>query len=118
MLAKVHLISGLPRSGSTLLSALLRQNPRFYAAMTSPVSILFGALQPKMSGGEFSGFFDDATRAGVLRAVFESYYAKKLDTFPAHPVVFDTNRSWPSKAALLAELYPESRAVPRRRARQ
>jgi len=33
-----HFISGLPRSGSTLLSAILRQNPRFYAGMTSPVA--------------------------------------------------------------------------------
>ncbi|WP_333154680.1 sulfotransferase [Microcoleus sp. B9-D4] len=30
-------ISGLPRSGSTLLAALLRQNPRFHSAMTSPI---------------------------------------------------------------------------------
>ncbi|MEG4005469.1 sulfotransferase [Microcoleus sp. Pol11C1] len=34
---KAYFISGLPRSGSTLLAALLRQNPRFYSAMTSPV---------------------------------------------------------------------------------
>jgi sulfotransferase len=26
---RFHFISGLPRSGSTLLAALLRQNPRF-----------------------------------------------------------------------------------------
>jgi len=35
---RLHFISGLPRSGSTLLSAILRQNPRFYAGMTSPVA--------------------------------------------------------------------------------
>ncbi|WP_445305906.1 sulfotransferase [Microcoleus sp. T3_A4] len=34
---KAYFISGLPRSGSTLLAALLRQNPRFYSAMTSPI---------------------------------------------------------------------------------
>ena len=33
----IHFISGLPRAGSTLLAALLRQNPRFSAGMTSPV---------------------------------------------------------------------------------
>jgi sulfotransferase len=26
----IHFISGLPRSGSTLLAAILRQNPRFH----------------------------------------------------------------------------------------
>ena len=31
-----HFISGLPRSGSTLLSAILLQNPRFHAGMSSP----------------------------------------------------------------------------------
>jgi len=35
---QVHFISGLPRSGSTLLCALLRQNPRFSSAVTSPVA--------------------------------------------------------------------------------
>lgn len=34
---KAHFRSGLPRSGSTWLAALLRQNPHFNAAMTSPV---------------------------------------------------------------------------------
>jgi hypothetical protein len=29
---RLHFISGLPRSGSTLLSAILRQNPRFSPA--------------------------------------------------------------------------------------
>ena len=42
----VHFISGLPRSGSTLLAAILRQNPRFHAGMSSPVASLFMALQP------------------------------------------------------------------------
>ena len=39
----LHFISGLPRSGSTLLAAILRQNPRFHAAMSSPVGSLFMA---------------------------------------------------------------------------
>jgi hypothetical protein len=45
----IHFISGLPRSGSTLLAAILRQNPRFHAAMTSPVGSLYTALEAAMS---------------------------------------------------------------------
>jgi hypothetical protein len=42
---RIHFISGLPRSGSTLLAAILRQNPRFRAAMSGPVADVFvGAL--------------------------------------------------------------------------
>ncbi|MFB8794955.1 MAG: sulfotransferase [Microcoleus sp.] len=46
---KAHFISGLPRSGSTLLAALLRQNPRFHAAMTSPVGGLVERMLSAMS---------------------------------------------------------------------
>lgn len=35
-----HFISGLPRSGSTLMEAILRQNPRFSAGMSNPVANL------------------------------------------------------------------------------
>ena len=45
----IHFISGLPRSGSTLLAALLRQNPRFEAGMSGPLAGLFGALLSEMS---------------------------------------------------------------------
>ncbi|EUA91313.1 sulfotransferase [Mycobacterium ulcerans] len=45
----IHFISGLPRSGSTLLAALLRQNPRFQAGMSGPLAGLFGALLDEMS---------------------------------------------------------------------
>jgi sulfotransferase len=107
VVTQLHLISGLPRSGSTLLCALLRQNPRFTAAMTSPVAALCGAIHQKMCGGEFAVFFDDARRATLLRAVFNAYYAES----PNGSVVFDTNRTWSGRAALLAELYPQSRIV-------
>ena len=36
---RLHFISGLPRSGSTLLAALLRQNPRFSAGNLSIVPV-------------------------------------------------------------------------------
>lgn len=102
-----HFISGLPRSGSTLLCALLKQNPRFSAAMTSPVASLCTAIHKKMCGGEFAVFFNDARRATILRGVFDSYYAG-ADT---QQVMFDTNRTWTARAALLASLYPNARII-------
>jgi sulfotransferase len=107
VVSKIHFISGLPRAGSTLLSALLLQNPRFSAAMTSPVATLCRALHGQMCGGEFEVFFDDARRRTLLRSVFDAYYK---DLPPEH-VVFDTNRTWTGKAALLEELYPGTRII-------
>ena len=34
---KYYFMGGLPRSGSTLLSSILNQNPRFYSGPSSPV---------------------------------------------------------------------------------
>jgi sulfotransferase len=108
MVDQLHLISGLPRSGSTLLCALLRQNPRYTAAMSSPVATLCGALQQKMCDNEFSMFFDDTKRAGMLRGVFDQYYA---GSGGAERVVFDTNRGWTGRLPLLNALYPRARVI-------
>lgn len=45
----IHFISGLPRAGSTLLAALLRQNPALHAGITSPVGSLFGTMLQEVS---------------------------------------------------------------------
>jgi sulfotransferase len=104
----MHFISGLPRSGSTLLCAILRQNPRFTASMTSPVVTLLSALMPKISAGnEFAAFFDDERRRAILRGVVDAYHGHA----PSGQIVFDTNRLWTGKAALAADLYPEARII-------
>lgn len=43
-MSSFHFISGLPRAGFTLLSAILLQNPRFHAGMSSPVGALFSSM--------------------------------------------------------------------------
>ncbi len=66
-----HFISGLPRSGSTLLAALLRQNPRFHAGMTSPVGTLFNGMLAQFSAGsEFGATIDRSQRQRLLRGLF------------------------------------------------
>lgn len=102
-----HFISGLPRSGSTLLGAILRQNPRFSAGMSSPVANLFeGVVSQVSAGSELSRMVDDGQRARLLRGLFDSYYA---DT-PAE-VIFDTNRSWTAKMPEVMQLFPEARFI-------
>jgi hypothetical protein len=59
----IHFISGLPRAGSTLLAALLRQNPRFSAGMTSPVGSLFNAMLTATSARNEGAVFLDLVRA-------------------------------------------------------
>jgi len=105
---RFHFISGLPRSGTTLLAAILRQNPRFHAHMTSPVGSLFnGVVQQFSAGSEYASLADNARREAVLRGLFSSYY----QDYSHKEVIFDTNRLWCSKLPALSELFPESKVV-------
>lgn len=103
----IHFISGLPRSGSTLLAALLRQNPRFEAGMSGPLAGLFGALLTEMSArNEFSIFIDDAKRERILHGLFDSYYGDS-----DAQVVVDTNRFWCAWMPAIAKLFPEAKVI-------
>src|SRR6202161_1580545 len=103
-MTSIHFISGLPRSGSTLLSALLRQNPRFGAGMSGPLSGLFGALLGQMSArNEDAVFLDDVQAQRILRGLFDDFYAD----CPAD-VIFDTSRAWCSWMPAIAQLFPEA----------
>jgi sulfotransferase len=54
-------MSGLPRSVSTLLSALMLQNPALHAGITSPVgSLMTGMLREVSQGNETAIMIDDA----------------------------------------------------------
>lgn len=105
---KIHFISGLPRSGSTLLSALLRQNPQFHASMTSPVGSLVNRMLEAMSeDNEFSVFITPEQKRALTLAIFATFYQPQADK----AVIFDTNRLWCSKLSLLNELFPDSKVI-------
>lgn len=104
----LHFISGLPRSGSTLLSALLRQNPRFHAHMSSPVAGLVGDLLNGMSASnEYALFISDEQRRRILCGLFEQFYGDEF----TQPVIFDSNRAWCARMGLLHGLFPKSKVI-------
>jgi sulfotransferase len=103
----VHFISGLPRSGSTLLSGILLQNPRFHAGMTSPVGSLCSAVLGTLSAGsEFAPVVGRDKRRALLRGLFDAYYAD-VDRH----ILFDTNRSWCARLPLVRDLFPEAKVI-------
>jgi sulfotransferase len=105
---QLHFISGLPRSGSTLLEGILRQNPRFHAAISGPLAGLATTLIRSMSGfNDLSQCMTDSQRHRILRSVIEAYYAD----FAPDRVIFDTNRAWCALLPAIAELLPESKVV-------
>jgi len=74
MTKRFRFISGLPRSGSTLLSALLLQNLRFHAGMTNSVGSLFaGMVQQFSAGSEFGAVISREQRQRLSHGLFEIF---------------------------------------------
>lgn len=87
---KYYFMAGLPRSGSTMLSAILNQNPRFYSGPSSPVVSTMLMLEQTLSQDElFLAFPKVDFGKNLISSVIDQYYA---DT--DKPVVFEKNRSW------------------------
>lgn len=102
-----HFISGLPRAGSTLLVAILRQNPRFYARITSPVShIVSQAFNAMFKEPEFSLFLTEEQKRAILQGIVTNYY-QHLDG----EVMFDMNRSWCARLNLINALFPTAKII-------
>ncbi|MFQ6550525.1 sulfotransferase family protein [Aestuariibius sp. 2305UL40-4] len=107
-LHNLHFITGLPRSGSTLLSAILRQNPGVHASISSPVSAITTATKLVMSqNSEVATLIDDEVRRRILTGVFVSYYSNHQD----YDLILDTNRNWSSRIAELLYLFPGARFI-------
>ncbi|MCB8882674.1 sulfotransferase [Acidisoma cellulosilytica] len=104
----MHFISGLPRSGSTLLSAVLLQNPIIHAGITSPLGSMTNAMMREMGqGNETAVFIDDRQREAVLRGLFDNYY----EAIHPRQTVIDTNRLWCTKLHMIAGLFPQAKVI-------
>lgn len=103
-----HFISGLPRSGSTLLAGLLRQNIQNYAAISSPVANLLNVFLEQVSAeSEFYSFFDADKRKFMCRNIFDGYYNNEKNK----TVIFDTNRIWTARMHQLNELFDDYKII-------
>lgn len=106
----IHFISGLPRSGSTLLAAILSQNPKFHASMTSPLHAIFQGAYHAMSNGETSVFVDDFTREKILLGIFMNFYSGRNGSM-IDKIAFDTNRGWTNRHAQISKLFPDAKMI-------
>jgi len=105
---KFHFVSGLPRSGTTLLAAILNQNPRFRAGMTSPLADIMGVVMAEASSkNDFSFAVSEEQRFSLLRGLAENLYAGSAGA----DVVFDTSRLWCSRMRLLETLFPQAKVI-------
>jgi sulfotransferase len=103
----LHFIAGMPRSGSTLLASILRQNPSIHATITSPMGSLFERLHHCMGArSDYDELLTEVKRVNLLAGLFQNYY---LDV--DKPVIFDTHRMWCSRMPALARLFPDAKVI-------
>lgn len=104
---KYHFITGLPRSGSTMLSSILLQNPRFHASITDSMALFVKGMIETM-GGE-PGMESEAPilrRIDTIRGMFDGYYKETKKE-----VVFNTNRGWTFLMPTMHQVYPNARYI-------
>jgi len=93
-------MSGLPRSGSTLLMAFLNQNPALYAGPPSGLlDVLFNTRKQWDTLVQHQAISEDLSerrKLDVLRAIMTGYYHNC-----AYPNVIDNNRGWTAYIELL-----------------
>ena len=91
----LYFVSGLPRSGSTLLINVLGQNPDHYVTPTSGLINLFVAAKTQWTSYiEFQAEGLEKVKPRVLRALrgmLQAYFEEELS---AGKAVFDKSRGW------------------------
>lgn len=88
---KFYFLSGLPRSGSTLLSAILNQNPNIYSSPTSGlIDIMGSALNSWYNKVNEVQGRDNEELFRLLHGIMENKY----ETI-SKPIIIDKSRGWP-----------------------
>lgn len=86
----IHFISGLPRSGSTLIANLFKQNPQVHGEAVSSLASIIGSVNASWNSIESNQEYENSqAKKGVLTSIFQGYY-NHID----RPIILDKDRGW------------------------
>jgi sulfotransferase len=110
----MHIITGLPRSGSTLLCNILNQNPKFWATSTSALSRLCANIvnnwstSVEIKGDLASDRESTETRlVRSLRAFCDAWHERD----DGRSVIFDKSRGWVHHILMVRKVYPDCKIL-------
>lgn len=90
MTKNIHFLAGLPRSGTTFLSNVLAQNPRFHTTSCGGILALMLLVRGDWNKMEaFRAAPNEPGKLRVLRGILEGYYADV-----ERPVIIDRSLGW------------------------
>ena len=94
-----YFMAGLPRSGSTLLSSILNQNPRFYSGPSSPVLGAMYAVEENFTTNElYTGYPKPDQVIEIIGSIPHHFYSDVEE-----PIVFDKNRAWTARVPYIEQ---------------
>lgn len=93
----LHFVSGLPRSGSTLITNILKQNPSIHGEAVTSLASIFGSVNASWSNYEQNQeYINEKAKVGVLSSILQGYY-QHIDK----PVIIDKDRGWIPQISLV-----------------
>lgn len=100
MSKKLYFLSGIPRSGSTVLAAILNQNPLTYVSTTSGLGAALEAVAATWHKEPLLEKNDPKREklANAMRGLIDGYY----DKLTQKPIVIDKSRNWPIPVVMSA----------------
>jgi sulfotransferase len=104
---RYHFISGLPRSGSTLLTTILNQNPNFYSNISNPLArFVRSIITESHAGPGYALQCPEPKRFELVQNLIETYHSH-LD----QEVCFNTNRGWTALLPILEQTHPDAKII-------
>lgn len=87
---KIFFMAGLPRSGSTLISSILNQNPEVYSSTSSPMSSLIFNIERSILASEpYKSFPKPKSIPKMLQGTLQGYYSDVDASY-----IIDKSRDW------------------------
>jgi len=105
-MSQYYFISGLPRSGSTLLSNIINQNPDFYSDIASPINFIVEKTIDIITNCENNMILDEEKRKNIIYGIFDGYYRDNKKS-----IIFDSSRNWTKNTSLLKTIFPYTKIV-------
>jgi len=105
---KLHVITGLPRAGSTLMQNVLAQNPKFKVTSTSELPSIISEISKVWSNSLEIKNYLNKDRVGTEQRLSNTMKAFIETWHGTDKVVFDKSRGWTNTHLLLNDLYPDA----------
>ena len=102
---KYNFISSLPRSGTSLLTCILNQNPKMTMGLYDPLYHSVTGIMEAYDTLQFRNYYSNQEKTIILRSFFDSFYRD------SNEICFNNSKEWAASTALLKDLFPNFKMI-------